>query len=341
MASLIRRIQAAFLGGADDEKLQALLAELNISSGSVVDNPLREARRGFMRSISDEAILRNALCSLELSGGGGGGAQAASDIRNAILLNLRDSETTLRQGLDGLLTPEDLGGGGGDVPDWVPANAKIHIDFLGGTPQGRAWSNGAEVAIDTLLGHDPNTENAYGPTGYNPAYLNAYGYDNSGTVAGGAPDIGFIGAARTTITAGCTIRFAFTIPVSEEGGLSYYIMSANGNDAVYFEGRAGAPNGIVFGSYNGDAEATVADCINSGGVGSNAIAITSTPSRAEFAANGGTVGSAVLTTSDWPPGALVAALASINGSPPAATQSITIYDPLPDTTGLSELSALG
>lgn len=51
------------------------------------------------------------------------------------------------------------GGGGGGVPEWVPADAKVHIDFFGGDPQGRAWVEGTgEVAIDMLLGSDPNTE---------------------------------------------------------------------------------------------------------------------------------------------------------------------------------------
>jgi hypothetical protein len=39
----------------------------------------------------------------------------------------------------------------GGAPSWVPVGAKIHFDFLGGAPQGRAWNNGAEVAISTLL----------------------------------------------------------------------------------------------------------------------------------------------------------------------------------------------
>jgi hypothetical protein len=229
------------------------------------------------------------------------------------------------------------GGGGATTPDWVPANAKIHIDFLGGTPQGRAWSNGAEVVIDTLLGSDPNTLNAWGPTSYDSARLNAYGYDSSS----GANDFAFIGAALSKILAGCTIRFGYTIPVVNEGGLAFYIVAANGNDAVYFEIRA-SPNSFVVGSYSGPASATLTGAINSGGNGVNGIAITVTQTRGEFAANGSLATAAVFNTVDWPTSnPLVAALVSPGGSDPAALQSITIYDPLPDTTGLSELSAVG
>jgi hypothetical protein len=121
MASLINRLQRAMLGSAGPEKVRALLAELAIPASGNSENALRRIRHGFLYSISDEADLRDALGALNLTGGGGGGDQALSDIQNAILLTLRDSEATLRQGLDGLLTPEDLGGSGsggdGDLPN--------------------------------------------------------------------------------------------------------------------------------------------------------------------------------------------------------------------------------
>ena len=81
-------------------------------------------------------------------------------------------------------------------PRWVPADAKIHIDFLGGSPQGRAWSNGAEVAIDTLLGNDPNTENGWGIAGYDPANLTTDGY--------GGSDVAAIGFLRDAVLSGST-----------------------------------------------------------------------------------------------------------------------------------------
>ena len=117
MASLINRIQAAMLGSAGPEKVRALLTELAIPAGGSGELALRRARRGFLRPISDEAILRNALDDLGLTAGGGGGAQALSDVRNALLHNLRDSETTLRDGLNALLEPGDLGGGGEELEE--------------------------------------------------------------------------------------------------------------------------------------------------------------------------------------------------------------------------------
>jgi hypothetical protein len=122
VASLINRIQRAMLGSAGPEKVRALLAELAIpAGGSGGEHVLRRARQGFLRPISDEVILRDALGDLGLAGGGGGGAQALSDVRNAILHNLRDSEATLRDGLNGLLEPGDLGeGGGGEELEEAP-----------------------------------------------------------------------------------------------------------------------------------------------------------------------------------------------------------------------------
>jgi hypothetical protein len=140
MATLIRRIQTAFLGGARDEELRALLAELGIASGHSGEHALREARRGFLRSISDEAILREGLSNLGLTGGGGGGMQAVSDIRNAILFNLRDSEATLCQGLDNLLMPEDLGDGSSGNGGYI-AKA-VHFD-------GVTWLYGNLIGTDS------------------------------------------------------------------------------------------------------------------------------------------------------------------------------------------------
>lgn len=115
MATLINRIQRAILGSAGPDKVRGLLNELAIPAGGS-GGTIREVRRGVLRPISDEAILRDALANIGLTGGGGGGGnQALSSIRTAILHNLVDSETTLRDGLDGLLAPGDLaeGGGGG------------------------------------------------------------------------------------------------------------------------------------------------------------------------------------------------------------------------------------
>ena len=79
----------------------------------------------------------------------------------------------------------------GDI-SWVPANARIHVDFLGGSPQGRAYGDGVVVAVNTLLGSDPATVSSYGATSYNPAYLVPNGYANNSPAA-------FIGAARSLL----------------------------------------------------------------------------------------------------------------------------------------------
>ena len=41
---------------------------------------------------------------------------------------------------------------GGGAPEWVPEGAVIHIDLVGGDPQGRAWVDGTgEVDLNTFL----------------------------------------------------------------------------------------------------------------------------------------------------------------------------------------------
>ncbi len=71
------------------------------------------------------------------------------------------------------------GEGGGGAPEWVPdAFAEgIYIDLVGGDPQGRAWVFGTgEVAVDTQLGSDPNTENGWAVSGYEAGRFSANGY---------------------------------------------------------------------------------------------------------------------------------------------------------------------
>jgi hypothetical protein len=75
----------------------------------------------------------------------------------------------------------ELEGGGGGAPDWVPADAKIHIDLVGGDPQGRAWVEGTGVvAVDTLLG----ASGLFPERSYDPDNLVAdVGYTSGGGVA--------------------------------------------------------------------------------------------------------------------------------------------------------------
>jgi hypothetical protein len=229
------------------------------------------------------------------------------------------------------------GSGDGSAPTWVPANAKIHIDFLGGTPQGRAWSGGAQVAIDTLLGSDPNTVNGWGTTGYDPALLTSDGFPGTSIDGSPAPyDLAFIGAALAGILTGATmvVRMKFgTSPSLITASSPLVILSADGMHGV--EWNCGEDNYFTQ-SYDGPASVEMTPGVTTGSGALNALAMTYAVNRSDIALNG----REALTTELTEPEVvgLVAALCSPEG---CYAQSITIYDPLPDTTGLSELSAVG
>ena len=223
---------------------------------------------------------------------------------------------------------------GPTTPSWVPANAKIHIDFVGGSPQGRAWSDGAEVAINTLLGSDPNTENAWGESRYDPALLTADGYADPDEI------LGFIGALRTLLLAGATLRIA--LKETNQSNVTLALVSADGNEAVSIDINAGSSDLSVQGyTWSGPLSAAdnqIPNILNTGAGALNAVATTVTATRLDLAANGSDALAAVLSETDRPPGnPMVAAFIDSKGE---SIQSITIYDPLPTTAGLSELSAL-
>lgn len=169
-------------------------------------------------------------------------------------------------------------GGGGD--EWVPDGALIHIDLVGGTPQGRAWVDGVgEVDVDTLLGTDPNTVNAWGASEYNPAFLTADGYvPESGDV------LAMIGDARSQFFAGCVLR----IKVKQVAGINpettTIAMSADGNRAIGVN-AGNSEHQIEPFSYNA-AWLAGEDAVYTVGVGSvNATAMVITSTRVEGAAN--------------------------------------------------------
>jgi hypothetical protein len=227
------------------------------------------------------------------------------------------------------------GGGGEDGPPaWVPADAKIHIDFLGGDPQGRAWVEGTgEVAIDTLLGNDANAEAGWGlPTGYSSSDLSAEGYAPPTATA-------FIGTARTLLLAGATMRLASKqkSTLSPPSAVPLALVAVDGVDAVQVD-QAITQSAITVLSWAG-AENASEGVLNSSADADNAVAITVTATRLEAAANGNiTLAAITLTSSDRPPGnPLVAALFQFTNNY-AVVQSITLYDPLPSTAGLSALS---
>jgi len=226
--------------------------------------------------------------------------------------------------------------GGGGRPAWVPENAVIHIDLVGGDPQGLAWTEAAgEVAVDTLLGADPNTETGWGASDYNPAMLAANGYGD-GETAGTNP--AFIGELLTRYLSDNTLVVQFYQNELASGPV-VLLLSADGNDAMETKIAVEAENSDAkIQSWNGSLNATAAGAANytPGGGAINRIAATIDGIRAEIAANGSAAATGVIEDEDRPAAnPFVAAMVDMSNS---SIQSITLYDALPDTTGLSELS---
>lgn len=225
---------------------------------------------------------------------------------------------------------------GGGAPAWVPANAKIHIDPVGN----RAWTEaGGEVAIDTLLGADPNSEGGWGTTDYVSSDLGA-----DGLIYFESPPA-LIGSARTMVMDGATVvvRTKRVTDVSSEQ-YSLIAISANGNDAVQIELHGAGPSGDsgarAF-SWNGSFVSVIPSIVNSGNGALNCCAVTLTTSRLDIAVNGSAAVAGALTDAQRPAAnPLVAGIIDPGSGQYVALQSITIYDPLPDTTGLSELSVV-
>jgi hypothetical protein len=225
--------------------------------------------------------------------------------------------------------------------DWVPADAKIHIDLLGGVPQGRAWVDGVgEVAVDTLLGSDPNTDAGWGASEYGQTNLTADGYVYPDMAAGHA--VGFIGQARSQLFAGATLRFVVKQVDELQANVVYLVLvSADGTQALELDAHLEELNRDIRAfSWGGTLDETIGSLTSHGTGAINVVAATLTPLRCEFACNGSSPFAAVINDSDYPisgGSALVAALLDLTTTT-YALQSITLYEPLPDTSGLSELS---
>lgn len=227
------------------------------------------------------------------------------------------------------MTHEEDGGGG--APGWVPDGALIHIDLVGGTPQGRAWTQAdGEVAVGTLLGADANTTSGWGTTdAYDPDNLRADGYIGS---------IAAIGALRTQLLAGATV----VVPLSNGALANTYIdvtyVSATGNTAI--DMIMIVPNTFQIESWWSAESETIEDMLNQSASGLNAIAFTLAPTpRAEVALNGSAASVLTVDAADWPTVGEDAIVAIVFApSEDSAMMSITLYAALPDTDGLSELS---
>lgn len=228
-------------------------------------------------------------------------------------------------------------GGGGSAPDWVPVNAKIHIDFLGGTSQGRAWTEtDGEVAIDALLGSDPDTGNGWAATSYDPTKLAANGY---------VPTVPFalLNAARTKILLSATVVLRLMDLHGVSDAPEVVLLSASGNNTFEFISRGG-PKTFKATSWHGPLSLETAADIKQGIGLFNQYAFTLVPDRVDIVVNGGIAVTSALTVDDYPiSGDMVntSALIDLMTAQNFAIQFITLYDPLPDTTGLSELSAVG
>lgn len=236
------------------------------------------------------------------------------------------SGTTYRDGTIQPRQPYPATSGAGGAPVWVPANAVIHIDFLGGSPQGRAWSNGAVVALDTLI--DP-----YEPTDLVPGMGLRY------------RRLLLIGSASAMALSNFTCRLQYFWPVGvvSDNLPDAFVISEVTGDNYALELALNFPvTKVTFQGYNEIDLSLLSAPLNSGNNALNAVAFTLTNvasgGRLEFALNGSAVTSGVYDTDDRPVEEPFTKATVHQGN--LALQSITLYDPLPTTAGLSALSAV-
>lgn len=238
-------------------------------------------------------------------------------------------------------SPRPSEGGGGDDPEWVPEGATHHAEFgdFGSGPEARAWTAAdGIVAVTTLLGSDPNTENGLGVSEYDPLNLTVDGYVTESNVP-----VALIGSARTAMLAGCTYTIKTTDLDGEQDVTSFSLVSANGNAGLngVFSTATGI-NRTLATSLTGFLEVEVSNIVNVGVGARNNVAVTCTDARYELAANGSSAVSGVPTVDDRPiESPLVAFGITTSLSNHRAMTSITLYDALPSTTGLSALSETG
>jgi hypothetical protein len=215
--------------------------------------------------------------------------------------------------------------------DWVPEGATIHIDFIGGDPQGRAWLEGTgEVAIDTLLGNDPNADSGMvTTTAYNGAAITADGY-RPGT---GNP-VALIGQALSLMLAGATARLQTEAVGGSDLGINLIAISADGSDGVQIDYAHAGGASVIAQSFGGSLNLSAEDVCNQGDGSVNVCAWTFVSDRLDVAISGSDALTGAMDGDDRP-GTVNAILFMFAN---CAIQSFTVYEPLPNTTGLSELS---
>jgi hypothetical protein len=224
----------------------------------------------------------------------------------------------------------------------VPVDAKIYIEprILDGFPDGRAWTEeGGIVAVDTLLGADPNSDAVLHNNHalYDSANLTADGYQMASPLA-------LIGAARTMVLDAATLVISYTQVGVATLAPEMFLAATDGDDAIKLDISSSSRKAAV-GSFNGDLFNETTATLNVGEGAINGLAATTTLTRFDIALNGSPAVAGVVTDTDRPPSNpfTTVPFADAGGSPvpPANIRFITIYDALPSTDGLSTLSDIG
>lgn len=212
-----------------------------------------------------------------------------------------------------------LGFGDDDgTPAWVPAGAKIHIDLF----NNRAWNNG-EVEIDTLL-------SSFLPENLSPGQ----GYIGN---------LDYAGDALAAVLGSFTCRIQYLWPEGViQGILDDTFLISEGTSSYALQLSLRFPTSQArFEGYNEASLVMSSAPFNTGESADvfNTVAFTLTivedGGRMEFALNGSAAMSGTYDMDDRPAASFDRARTV---SEALVLQSITLYDPLPTTAGLSELS---
>jgi len=224
-----------------------------------------------------------------------------------------------------------LGFGDGDdgAPAWVPLNARIHVDFLGGTPQGRAWVDGTgDVALTSILGADA----VFTGSVYNPANIMVSGYNINSL----SESVAFIGVALTAILGSLTLRIVIK-NINNAGAANTILDLRPTNRADYIRCYTNYTPGTLVAESASDLFESIPGLVKPAG-SVNVVALTIAGTRYEMAFNGSSPVAATLTADDRPAGNPFAH--AMTAPVYYAIQAVTFYDPLPTTAGLSALSAI-
>lgn len=271
-------------------------------------------RNTYGGSVSAKTLSRPKLLA-SLVNAAGGTASAATHSEDEMLAGLATAlgasnwSASTKAGLQSLaeaVSQSSGGGGGGVAPEWVPEGFTdgIYIDFAGGDPQSRAWVFGSgEVAVDTLLGADSNAEGIITNIDYEPEQLVTSGYrayDAPGGATGKFTPA-LIGAARTMLLAGATVRIRWYATSASGSGDLFQICNADGSNNLeyyYTKTEDGAPDRWFRAESwaGGYGTVTVADIINKGAADSlNCFVLSVNSTRSDFAVNGSDVQEGTLT----------------------------------------------